>query len=869
MAAARARFLAPSDGSARRESHHSLGGMEAVASVGRSVFSSGYQRRYGPDETRYVADEADMAAWVSAKREFSEERLASGPSSTTSSAAAGRTWRDVWGSVDVDAGDAMEDAKKLPPSPATETPTSGPRRQISIANLLSDAPSTYDEYVVQREDAKPPVVLPPVDDGAVRIKKEPVAIKLTACSPPLSTPTASPTTLAMSTIPEAFQRTQSFVSARDFFVPPSLDAETDGTRLECTICQISLGNRVYSLKRHLFRHHPHVFRVADSFRRLDSPSSACQLDLVSPTSTSSTLSSSNLSVKMEAVEEKSRCQCGSSQRYPPVVLASRKSRVSSADQTDSEGRGFTALGKRKHASPRDGADDTSPSRAKFKELSAGNATAKMNEAFASWLSSDVIPMEAINSKLFRQFVALVNPTFKIPKVVVRASNVQQRCQAHDRGDIFSDGDADCDAYCDDKNATRAGQEQQRVMTALCIHGDGGPAQVVRNVPVPTPRRDEALIRVLRAGICGTDLAMMRQYKPGYAGALGHEFVGIVEQLGADFDGDASAHERWIGKRVVAEINIPCDDARTCETCAAGLAAGQSDTETLALPAIRRRNHCPRRACLGIVQRPERDVGGAFARFVAMPVRNLHAVPDSIVDAHAVFAEPLAAACRITEQGAVHESDDVAVLGDGKLGLLVAETLHAQRAAKSVALVGKHRDKLALAKHFVTTVYGFEDCSQHDGQDQDESPASTSQREQRQREQQQQELVERITRRDGRRFDVCVDATGSPSSLSMAMQLLRPGGTVVVKSTVPPSPSLSQASAVSASHVVDVRALCRNRLRLRGSRCGPLPEALRLLRDRRVDVQKLVAGVYPLVRGEQALAHAGARGAFKVQLLMGE
>jgi hypothetical protein len=439
MAAASARFLTAGDRNAQKEPLQSGGESEAAASVGRSVFSSGYQRRYGPEENRYFAEAADMAAWASAKREFSEERLTSGPSSTTSSTAAGRTWRDVWGSVDVDEDEAMEDTK-LPPSPAAETPTSGARRQISIANLVSDAPSTYDEYIAQQEDVNPPVALRSADDGGVRIKKEHVDIKLTACSPPLSTPTASPTTLAMSTIPAAFQRTQSFVSARDFFVPPSLDAETDGTRLECTICQISLGNRVYSLKRHLFRHHPHVFRVADSSRKLDSPSSTCQLDLVSPTSTSSTLSSSNLSIKMEGVEEKNKCQCGASQRYPPVVLASKKGRASSAGQLDSEVRGSTALGKRKHASPRGGADDTSPSSAKYKEVSAGNATTKMNEAFAHWLSSDVIPMDAINSKLFRQFVALVNPTFKIPKVVVRASNGQQRCQAHDYDNNYSDGD---------------------------------------------------------------------------------------------------------------------------------------------------------------------------------------------------------------------------------------------------------------------------------------------------------------------------------------------------------------------------------------------------------------------------------------------
>ena len=177
-------------------------------------------------------------------------------------------------------------------------------------------------------------------------------------------------------------------------------------------------------------------------------------------------------------------------------------------------------------------------------------------------------------------------------------------------------------------------------------------------PMPTPARGEALVRVLQAGICATDLELVRGYM-GFQGVLGHEFVGIVEDA-------PRAHLK--GTRVVGEINAAC---RTCPVCRAG-----------------RPTHCPHRTTLGIDRRD-----GAFADFLCLPVENLHPLPDEITDDQAVFTEPLAAACQILEQVSVGPTDRVLVMGDGKLGLLCAQVLH--HAPCRVTVMGRHRDKLRI------------------------------------------------------------------------------------------------------------------------------------------------------------------------------
>eukprot|EP00904_Undaria_pinnatifida_P013889 jgi/Undpi1/9630/HiC_scaffold_27.g12086.m1 len=184
--------------------------------------------------------------------------------------------------------------------------------------------------------------------------------------------------------------------------------------------------------------------------------------------------------------------------------------------------------------------------------------------------------------------------------------------------------------------------------------------IEENMAIPVPEPGEALVRVLRAGVCNTDLELLEGYM-GFAGIVGHEFVGIVEKIaGGDESGQ---HSHLVGKRVVGEINLACTQ---CPVCEAG--------------GDRARNHCPKRTVLGILNKH-----GTYAEFLTLPCRNLYVVPDSVSDAAAVFAEPLAAACRIVEQGLAPAAAKAAVLGDGKLGLLIAEVL-ARRGTPSAATI---------------------------------------------------------------------------------------------------------------------------------------------------------------------------------------
>ena len=196
------------------------------------------------------------------------------------------------------------------------------------------------------------------------------------------------------------------------------------------------------------------------------------------------------------------------------------------------------------------------------------------------------------------------------------------------------------------------------MKALVITG---PATIELR-DLPRPSRADCLIRVRRAGICGTDLQLLEGYAD-FTGVPGHEFVGVVEEAPA-------ADAAWIGRRVVGEINIGC---RHCEWCARGI-----------------REHCDNRSVVGI-----RQHDGAFAEYLSLPAVNLHAVPDGMDDETAVFAEPVAAACRIFEQMTIAPEARVAVVGDGRMGLLVAQVL--KTAAADVTVLGRHDSKLAVAR----------------------------------------------------------------------------------------------------------------------------------------------------------------------------
>ena len=184
---------------------------------------------------------------------------------------------------------------------------------------------------------------------------------------------------------------------------------------------------------------------------------------------------------------------------------------------------------------------------------------------------------------------------------------------------------------------------------------------LKDLPMPE-RAGDCLIRVSRAGICGTDLQILEGYAE-FTGVPGHEFVGVVEQA-------PPADAAWVGKRVVGEINIGC---RHCDWCARGI-----------------KEHCDNRNVVGI-----RQHDGAFAEYLTLPAVNLHEVPDSMDDETAVFAEPVAAACRIFEQMTVDPSARVAVVGDGRMGLLVAQVL--KTAAPDVTVLGRHDSKLAVAR----------------------------------------------------------------------------------------------------------------------------------------------------------------------------
>ena len=306
---------------------------------------------------------------------------------------------------------------------------------------------------------------------------------------------------------------------------------------------------------------------------------------------------------------------------------------------------------------------------------------------------------------------------------------------------------------------------------------------VKEVALPE-RGDEVLVRVHLSGICNTDLEIARGYA-GFKGTIGHEFVGVVEE---------SPGNELLGQRVVGEINAGCGK---CALCAAG------DPR-----------HCAGRTVLGIVGRD-----GAHAEFLRLPLTNLLPVPDMVVDEHAVFAEPLAAACGIMERVAISSDSRVAVIGDGKLGLLCAQAIALSGA--SVLLIGKHAEKLRIAER---------------------------------------RGIETATPRAGAKckdeFDVVVEASGSPSGFVGALELLRPRGTLVLKSTFQGPGKIDELN--QARLVVD-------EITILGSRCGRFQPALDLLKKGAIDVDSLISEEYPLAEGVHAMERAAQKGVLKVFL----
>jgi len=321
--------------------------------------------------------------------------------------------------------------------------------------------------------------------------------------------------------------------------------------------------------------------------------------------------------------------------------------------------------------------------------------------------------------------------------------------------------------------------------------------VTSRKPLPKLRPRWALVRVRLAGICNTDIELLGGYH-AFHGTPGHEFVGEV----TDVRGVSSRErDRWIGRRVAGEINVTCAAygfRPLCRFCRRGM-----------------KTHCARRTVLGIVAHD-----GAFAGYLALPLENLHAIPDAISDEQAVFVEPLAAACEILEQVKVSRYRQAAVLGDGKLAQLIARVL--RTALSRVVMYGKHREKLALARKAGIATKRV--------------PGNASD-----------------ATRIKETYELVVEATGSPSGLAVAQQMTEPRGTLVLKSTFHgAAPVETWPIVVKEIHVV-------------GSRCGPFAKAIALLRSGKIDLAPLITKTFPLVAAPAAIRFAQKPGVMKVLL----
>jgi threonine dehydrogenase-like Zn-dependent dehydrogenase len=311
-----------------------------------------------------------------------------------------------------------------------------------------------------------------------------------------------------------------------------------------------------------------------------------------------------------------------------------------------------------------------------------------------------------------------------------------------------------------------------------LYWNGNELVFERSYRAPVVDKSAALIKVHLAGICSTDLQIFKGYMD-FKGVPGHEFIGSVSEGPSEL----------IGKRVVGEINFGCGD---CDACRHDLS-----------------RHCPNRRVMGIL-----NADGAFAEYVSVPVTNLHIVPESVSDEEAVFTEPLAAAFEILTQIQLDPGDEVLVLGDGKLGILCAQTLRLTGA--KVTALGKHADKLALIKKSgIRTI--------------------------------------ELKGWQPRLFDVVVEATGSASGLELALSAVRPRGTLILKSTI------------AGNHQVSLAPIVIHEINVIGSRCGPFPQAIEALTAKQISVTPLIERIYSLNAGLAAIDHAARPGVRKILL----
>jgi threonine dehydrogenase-like Zn-dependent dehydrogenase len=316
-------------------------------------------------------------------------------------------------------------------------------------------------------------------------------------------------------------------------------------------------------------------------------------------------------------------------------------------------------------------------------------------------------------------------------------------------------------------------------------------------PLPKLKPGWALIRVRLAGICNTDVEILRGYHQ-FRGTVGHEFVGeVMEVAGVP----AQTRKHWLGKRIAGEINVACSAygyKPVCNFCRRGL-----------------KTHCARRAVLGIVAHD-----GAFAEYLTLPLENLHVIPKNVGDEKAVFIEPLAAACQILDQLNIRKFSVAAVLGDGKLAQLIALVL--QAAGTRVVLYGKHANKLTHAhKAGIATKKIRGNASD--------------------------------AKRVKETYRLVVEATGSPTGLTLAQHMTEPRGTLLLKSTF------------HGAAPVETWPIVVKEITVVGSRCGPFAKAISLLRSGKVDPTPLFSRAFPLKDAPQAIAYAQKRGVLKVLL----
>lgn len=314
--------------------------------------------------------------------------------------------------------------------------------------------------------------------------------------------------------------------------------------------------------------------------------------------------------------------------------------------------------------------------------------------------------------------------------------------------------------------------------------EDGKLEIRDDLPIPKPPSGEALVRVKLAGICNTDLELVKGYS-SFTGIPGHEFVG--EAL------ECPGKPELEGQRVVGSINAVC---HKCDMCRRGL-----------------EGHCRNRTVLGITGRD-----GVFAEYTLLPTENLYLVPDSLSDREAVFVEPLAAALQVLELLELDREARIAVTGAGKLGQLISEALAAE--GFHPVAVPRYPWQWERLEGLGVSCRPWEEMGKGS-------------------------------------FDVVVESTGSPSGLKLSLELLRPRGTMVLKSTYQGIAEL------------DLSRIVVDEITILGSRCGPFPRALEMLAVGKVSPGSMVEDTLPLSEGLEAFAKASARGAGKILLLVSE